>query len=109
MDTEWVRDGFTTDPFLVPGAQRVQNRYRTGTEWVRKVSSAILLERARDQGQRTGVSMLRTSAACLVTPPTAWKSQPPFTDGWQATTARHGRAAARGRKAPISMAKQLIG
>ena len=78
-------------------------------EWVRKASSAILLERARAQGQRTGVSMLRTSAACQATPPTAWKSQLPLTDGWEATTARHGRAAARGRKAPITIAKQLIG
>ena len=41
---------------------------------MREASSAILLERARDQGQRTGVSMLRTSAARRAsTPPTAWK------------------------------------
>ena len=68
---------------------------------MRKASSAILLERARDQGQRTGVSMPRTSAACRATLSTAWKSQLPFSDGWETITARHGRAAARGRKRPF--------
>ena len=68
---------------------------------MRKVSSAILLERARDKGQRTGMSMPHTSAACRVTPPTAWKAQLPFSDGWETITARHGRAAARGQTAPI--------
>ena len=85
-----------------PAARKAHRRPpQVSPEWVRKASSAILLERARDQGQRTGMSMPHTSATCRVTPPTAWKAQLPFSDGWETITARHGRAAARGRTAPI--------